>query len=153
MKVPVLKIRSPNRRAWTCARARSRRTVGILSAIEPSNSDKRPLPAEEYRAPRRDRTTVAIIIRINCCGNVTEAENWGETANFRRNRNEMAGFSGPADTLQSTHIRPQNLRYRHAAVFVLVVFEHRDHRPRQRQAGAVQRMHEFGLDALGLEAN
>src|SRR5512146_1448303 len=42
-------------------------------------------------------------------------------------------------------IRPERLRHRHDAIGALIVFEQRDDRARERQTGAVERVHQTWL--------
>src|SRR4030095_15471490 len=54
--------------------------------------------------------------------------------------------SGQAEDVRlAAHVGPQRFRHFDRAVAALVVLDYRDERAADRQAGPVQRMHEFGL--------
>ena len=50
-----------------------------------------------------------------------------------------------ADTLHSSHVRPECLRNSHLPVGLLEIFKNRHYRPADSQPGTIQGMHEFRL--------
>src|SRR5271170_1846449 len=67
-------------------------------------------------------------------------------------RGELSTNSGwslhAPNTIDTAVVGAQHLGYDHAAVGLLVVFEHGDQGARQSERGAVEGMDEFGLGAL-----
>ena len=54
------------------------------------------------------------------------------------------------ESLDTAHVRPQNLRHIDAAVGLLVVLHYRDQGAADRQSGAVQGVHQLGFPGLGV---
>ena len=94
---------------------------------------------------------------------ITESGRFCQTSRFRFERirscrclNSLVGENAAFDRTEhfnTAHVRTKRFGNRHAAVSVLVVFEHGDERAADGEAGTVERVDVLGLAIFILEAS